>query len=88
MQPSLFNILLALITLAPLLTAVTVFAVEARIGFMLRGPGKETIYLPGKFAEVITFIRNMQDADFERTTFGRTRGLSEITDEALEEIEA
>jgi hypothetical protein len=30
----------------------------------------------------------MQDADFERTTFGRTRGLSAIADEALEEIEA
>lgn len=60
--------LLTLVTFIPILIALAVFAVGARIGFTLRGPGKETIYLPGQFREVITFIRNMQDLDYERTT--------------------
>ena len=65
-QPSFLGILLAAVPLIPLLAAGIVFAAQARTGFTLRGPGKETIYLPGQFREVITFIRNMQDVDFER----------------------
>jgi hypothetical protein len=65
-QSSFLEIFLVVIPLIPLLLAVIAFAVGARTGFMLRGPGKETIYLPGQFREVITFIRNMQDVDFER----------------------
>jgi len=72
-QPSFLGIFLAVIPLIPLLVAVTVFAVEARTGFTLRGPGKETIYLPGQFREVITFIRNMQDVDFERMFVDKRR---------------
>jgi D-inositol-3-phosphate glycosyltransferase len=78
LQPSFLNIILALVPLAPLLIALTVFAVEARTGFTLRGPGKETIYLPGQFREVITFIRNMQDVDFERMSVGRRRRLPSV----------
>ncbi len=70
------NLFLISITLAPILIAVAVFAVEARTGFTLRGPGKETIYLPGQFREVITFIRNMQDVDFERMIAERDHGLA------------
>jgi hypothetical protein len=65
-QPSFWNIFLAAVPLIPLMIAVVVFAVQARTGFTLRGPGKETIYLPGQFKEVITFIRNMQDVDFDK----------------------
>jgi glycosyltransferase involved in cell wall biosynthesis len=73
LQPPFFNIFFALIALTPLLIAVGVFALEARTGFTLRGPGKETIYLPKQFGEVITFIRNMQDVDFDRMIAGGKR---------------
>jgi glycosyltransferase involved in cell wall biosynthesis len=73
LQSSLLQVFLAFVVLAPLLIALTVFALEARTGFTLRGPGKETIYLPSQFGEVITFIRNMQDLDFERTIAGGKR---------------
>jgi D-inositol-3-phosphate glycosyltransferase len=66
---------LGVLPLVPLLIAAVVFALEARTGFTLRGPGKETIYLPGQFREVITFIRNKQDVDFERKITERDHGL-------------
>lgn len=47
--------------LLPFLIAVVIFAVEARTGYTLRGPGLDALYLPRKFREAITFIRNMQD---------------------------
>jgi len=70
-QPQ-FQVFLTSITMAPILIAAVMFALEARTGFTLRGPGKETIYLPGQFREVITFIRNMQDVDFERAVVERS----------------
>jgi len=70
-QAQFLGVFLTLIALIPIIIALAVFAVEARTGFTLRGPGKETIYLPSQFREVITFIRNMQDVDFERTIFDR-----------------
>jgi glycosyltransferase involved in cell wall biosynthesis len=75
LQPMSPQVLLALIPVVPLLIALIAFALEARTGFTLRGPGKETIYLPGQFREVITFIRNMQDVDFERATARKPRRL-------------
>lgn len=86
-QPIFLNIFLALFALAPFLVAATVFSVEARTGFMLRGPGKETIYLPGHFREVITFIRNMQDVDFERGDDNKKRRLPNVLHEFVDEIE-
>jgi D-inositol-3-phosphate glycosyltransferase len=77
LQPSVLNLFLVLVPLVPLLIALTSFALEARTGFTLRGPGKETIYLPGQFREVITFIRNMQDVDFDRTIARQRRRLPE-----------
>ena len=47
--------------LLPLLIAVVMFAVEARTGYTLHGPGLDALYLPRKFREAITFIRSMQD---------------------------
>lgn len=87
LQPSLLNLFLILVTVAPILAAAVAFSVEARTGFTLRGPGKETIYLPGKFKEVITFIRNMQDIDFERTVENKKRRLPYVTDELIDEME-
>jgi D-inositol-3-phosphate glycosyltransferase len=71
-------IVLALICFIPLLVALGAFAAGARTGFMLRGPGKENIHLPGQFREVITFIRNMQDVDFERGTTDKRHRLSNL----------
>jgi len=47
--------------LLPFLIAVVIFAVEARTGYTLRGPGLDALYLPHKFREAITFVRSMQD---------------------------
>jgi D-inositol-3-phosphate glycosyltransferase len=49
--------------LLPFLIAVVIFAVEARTGYTLRGPGLDALYLPRKFREAITFVRSMQDDD-------------------------
>jgi hypothetical protein len=87
MQQTFLNIILIFATLAPFLAAATVFAVEARTGFTLRGPGKETIYLPSQFREVITFIRNMQDLDFERGPDSKKRKLPIAMDQFLDEME-
>jgi D-inositol-3-phosphate glycosyltransferase len=67
LQPLTLQVLLALVPLIPLLITIVWFVSEARTGILLHGPGKESIYLPGQFREVITFIRNVQDVDFERT---------------------
>lgn len=72
-NPPLLEAFLALVSLLPLLCALSVFGLEARVGFMLRGPGKETIFLPGQFREVIPFIRNMQDVDYESKAEGKRR---------------
>jgi glycosyltransferase involved in cell wall biosynthesis len=45
----------------PFLIAVIVFAIQARTGFTLRGPGIDALYLPSKFREAIAFIRSMQN---------------------------
>ena len=45
----------------PFLIAEIIFAVEARTGYTLRGPGLDALYLPRQFREVITFVRSMQD---------------------------
>jgi len=65
----------------PFLVAVVVFAVQARIGFGLRGPGIDPLYLPRKFQEAIAFIRNVQDgATLERTKRRRlqARAINEV----------
>ena len=72
-NPQVLEAFLALVSLLPVLCALSVFSLEARVGFTLRGPGKETIFLPGVFKEVIPFIRNMQDVDYEGKTGGRRR---------------
>ena len=45
----------------PFVIAVVVFALQARTGFALRGPGIGPLYLPHKFQGVIAFIRSLQD---------------------------
>jgi glycosyltransferase involved in cell wall biosynthesis len=57
---------LDLLPILPLLIAVVAFAIQARTGFSLRGPGIDTLYLPSKFREAIAFIRSVQDGQFLR----------------------
>jgi len=47
--------------LVPFLISLGAFALQARIGFNLYGLGIKPVYLPYRFSEVVTFIRNVQD---------------------------
>jgi glycosyltransferase involved in cell wall biosynthesis len=49
----------------PFVVALIVFAVQARTGFTLRGPGIDALYLPRKFRETIAFIRNIQNGQLK-----------------------
>jgi D-inositol-3-phosphate glycosyltransferase len=77
LQPLALQVLLVLISVIPLVISVVWFVLRARTGILLHGPGKESIYLPGQFREVITFIRNVQDIDFERTNACKPPGLTD-----------
>ncbi len=61
LQSPFLKIFLEILPIIPFLIALIIFAVQARIGFVLRGPGIPLLYLPYKFHEVITFIRSVQD---------------------------
>lgn len=52
---------LDLLPILPFVAAVIVFIFQARVGFTLRGPGINALYLPGKFRDAISFIRRMQN---------------------------
>ena len=50
----------------PFLIAVVAFAIQARTGFALRGPGIGPLYLPRQFREAIAFIRSIQNGQLLR----------------------
>ena len=52
---------MSFLQLLPFLITVGIFAIQARTGYTLRGPGIEEIYLPREFREAIAFVRNMQN---------------------------
>lgn len=54
------------LSLLPFLISVVIFAVQARTGFTLRGPGIEALYLPHKFLEAITLVRSGIDGDLSK----------------------
>ena len=56
--------------LLPFLITVFIFALEARTGYTLHGPGLDALYLPRKFREAITFIRSMQDGGSSENELG------------------
>jgi glycosyltransferase involved in cell wall biosynthesis len=60
-EPQLVGIVLDILSILPFLIGLVVFALQARIGFSLRGLGLDSLYLPGRFREVITFVRSVQD---------------------------
>jgi hypothetical protein len=51
---------MVLVTAIPLLIGLASFALQARTGFNLFGPGTRSVYLPNGLREVITYIRNVQ----------------------------
>jgi hypothetical protein len=45
----------------PLVASIFIFIFQARVGYTLRGPGINALYLPGRFRGAIAFIRRIQD---------------------------
>jgi len=65
LQSPVLEVFLDVMPMLPFLIAVIAFAVQARTGFTLRGPGIGALYLPRKFREAIAFIRNIQNGQLE-----------------------
>jgi len=66
LQSPVLEAFLDIMPILPLVAALIVFAVQARTGFTLRGPGIDALYLPRKFREAIAFIRNIQNRQLEK----------------------
>jgi hypothetical protein len=62
LQSRFLGAFVSLLQLLPFLITVAIFAIQARTGYTLRGPGVEAIYLPREFRESIAFVRNMQNS--------------------------
>jgi D-inositol-3-phosphate glycosyltransferase len=52
-----------ILPILPFVVSVLIFVFQARVGYTLRGPGINALYLPGKFRGAIAFIRRIQDGD-------------------------
>jgi glycosyltransferase involved in cell wall biosynthesis len=61
LQSRFLGAFVSFLQLLPFLIAVAIFAIQARTGYNLHGPGIEAIYLPREFREAIAFVRNMQN---------------------------
>jgi hypothetical protein len=61
LQSPFLEAFLDIMPIIPFLIAVVAFAVQARTGFALRGPGIGPLYLPRRFREAIAFIRSTQN---------------------------
>jgi hypothetical protein len=68
LQSRFLEAFLDLLPIIPFLIALVAFAVQARTGFALRGPGIHPLYLPRRFQEVITFIRSVQNGQLLKRT--------------------
>jgi hypothetical protein len=61
LQSPILEAFLDILPAIPLIIAAIVFLVQARTGFVLRGPGIDPLYLPRRFQEVAALIRSVQD---------------------------
>jgi len=61
LQSQFLEVFLDILPIIPFLIALVIFALQARVGFALRGPGIEPLYLPRRFQEVIALIRSIQN---------------------------
>jgi hypothetical protein len=68
LQSPFLEAFLDILPIIPFLIAVVAFAVQARTGFALRGPGIHPLYLPRRFQEVIAFIRSVQNGQLLKRT--------------------
>lgn len=68
LQSPFLEAFLDILPIIPFLIAVVVFAVQARTGFALRGPGIGPLYLPRRFQEVTAFIRSVQNGQLLKRT--------------------
>ncbi|MCJ7699902.1 hypothetical protein MUO56_06660, partial [Candidatus Bathyarchaeota archaeon] len=68
LQSPFLEAFLDILPIIPFLIAAVAFAVQARTGFALRGPGIHPLYLPRRFQEVITFIRSVQNGQLLKRT--------------------
>ncbi len=73
LQSPILGAFIDVLPILPFLIAVVIFAVQARTGFTLRGPGIDALYLPRKFRETIAFIRNMQNRGLGKDIEGTSR---------------
>jgi len=65
LQSPVLEAFLDIMPILPFVVALIAFAVQARTGFTLRGPGIDALYLPRKFREAIAFIRNIQNGQLK-----------------------
>ena len=68
LQSPFLEALLDVLPIIPFLVAVVAFALQAKAGFALRGPGIGPLYLPRRFQEAIAFIRGVQDGQLLKRT--------------------
>jgi len=57
--------LMSIVAVAPMFVALGVFTIQSGSGFNLHGSQTRPIYLPRRFGEVISFIRNIQERQTE-----------------------
>jgi glycosyltransferase involved in cell wall biosynthesis len=68
LQSPFLEAFLDVLPIIPFLVAVVAFALQAKAGFALRGPGIGPLYLPRRFQEAIAFIRGVQDGQLLKRT--------------------
>jgi len=71
-----------ILPILPLIASVFVFIYQARVGFTLRGPGINALYIPRKFREAVAFIRRIQDGqevEKEETDHAELKALSPLS---------
>jgi D-inositol-3-phosphate glycosyltransferase len=70
LQSPILGTFINFLSLLPFLITVVIFAVQARTGYTLRGPGIDALYLPRKFREAIAFVRSMQNGGSSKKELG------------------
>jgi len=71
-----------LLAFVPMLIGSIIFALQARTGFNLHGLETKPLYIPHKFGEVVTFIRNVQDK--QQNAAGNVRALEKTANDHIQ----
>jgi hypothetical protein len=62
-ESSILAVFFDVLPILPFLASVLIFVFQARVGYTLRGPGINALYLPGRFRGAVAFIRKTQDGE-------------------------